>query len=176
MKYSRFVLINVLLVSVVTLGCGTESATHPDWKRIESSAGEYSVLMPLSAKDMKQRSGRSRGVQMHVKNAEFKGNGFTVIHVDLLGIEKQSAETVLDNGRKGAVAQVRGKLVKETKIELNGHPGRDLLVALPSGKGFVRARCFFARPRIYQFIVSTPKGLENSEDVLRFLDSAKIER
>jgi len=82
---------------------------------------------------------------------------------------------VLDYLRDGALSGTNGKakLVGETDISIEGHPGRELRVEYPDG--FSIARIYLVRNRIYQVFASIPADKKAQEPtVVKILDSFKL--
>lgn len=80
----------------------------------------------------------------------------------------------LDGARDGAVANTQGKLLSELIIDVNGHPGRELEIAVAGGKGTIRARVLLVGNRLYQVLVVTPADESYAPKVRRFLESVKL--
>ncbi len=79
-------------------------------------------------------------------------------------IEKQSTiKDFLDELRDGSLAAVaagKPKLVSETDITLNGHPGRILQVEF-ANNSVVRFKWIAVKDRVYFLYIITPKGRKN---------------
>jgi len=88
---------------------------------------------------------------------------------------KSTPDDILTGVREGQVANLKGKLVSETKITMNGFPGRELRIEAP-GDLVLFSRVYLAKERLYQSLAVTPKKREGSADVKKFLDSLKFEK
>jgi hypothetical protein len=90
-------------------------------------------------------------------------------------IAKNSPDSLLDAARDGAVGNVKGKLASETKVSMNGFPGRELRIEAP-GDLALQARMYLVKERLYQVLVVMPKAKESAADSKRFLDSFKFQK
>jgi hypothetical protein len=71
------------------------------------------------------------------------------------------------------VQATQGTLVSETKVELDGHKGRELTIAIADGR-IVRSRIFLVEWRLYQMIAEAPNDQATSPLVERFLMSFRL--
>ena len=90
-------------------------------------------------------------------------------------LAKANPDDLLNGARDGAVANVKGKLANETKVSMNGFPGRELRIEAP-GDLVLNARMYMVKERLYQSLVVTPKPREGAADAKKFLDSFKFQK
>lgn len=91
------------------------------------------------------------------------------------------ANAVLDNGVKGAVAEVNSELLSVTEISIDGNPGRLLKEKMPDGS-ILRAKMYLVGKRLYQIAITTPREEGVSSELVafyastanKFLDSFKL--
>jgi hypothetical protein len=101
---------------------------------------------------------------LHVISYTFPRGGHTTV----------SDQKRLDAFRDGFVKSFKGKVLKEKKIELDGHPGRDLRIQPSTAAQLIRARVFVVKERRYQIYAKGPSETVSSQDVDEFLDSFKL--
>jgi hypothetical protein len=89
-------------------------------------------------------------------------------------VNEKSPQGVLDSAREGALNNTKGKLLSEQPIELNGFPGRLLVVESPDGKGVAQAKLFLVGNRLYQVFVAALKDKAYTEENQAYLDSFQI--
>lgn len=95
--------------------------------------------------------------------------------------EADVANTSLEHARDGGVRQVNGRLVKETVISIQGHPGRLLVVDSPNGGphgSMISNKVYLVGRRLYSMQVAIPKDTHESQSLdaagKKFLDSFEL--
>lgn len=83
-------------------------------------------------------------------------------------MKNANPEALLNEARDGPLRSRGGTLVEEKKIQLGGHPGRDLTFKKPD-ETVIRARIYLVKNRLYQTLV-----WGKNPDAVRFLDSFKF--
>jgi hypothetical protein len=78
----------------------------------------------------------------------------------------------LDTAVKGAVTNMKGKLVYENKVKFNGYPGRNIKIAVKGGFIYLNAYLMDNTMFITQVICLTAK--DENPSIQRFLDSFEI--
>jgi hypothetical protein len=135
---------------------------------------DFSILLP-SKPETKTQTGSTSTTTRYAAGS---GAGAYVVARQSYSVDVSKGRTVeeiLDLGRDGAVSQMRGKLVSETKIKLQDkHPGRELRIALPDGQTIFRVRAYWANQRTYFVMVAGAATLVDSKDAKQFLDSFKV--
>jgi hypothetical protein len=162
----------VWLALLVLAGCQGQN-----WETFSPADGKFSVEFPGPPTQKIQRVPTAAGeLVAHSFAYEEKDYAYTVGYSDYpAGVMQPGLEDrILDSARDGAVENVRGKLVSEERIALNGHPGRNLKVTILSGRGTVDARIFLVGNRLYTAIASSETERASASDVRRFLDSFQI--
>jgi len=161
----------VLLASSTSFALGREFV---------SEAGRFSVVTPLTLNETSQTVDTKAGkILLYLFGGEQGDIACFVAYADYpeTYVQSNDPETLLDGGRDGAVRNVKGTLVKEIKIKLDGYPGRELLVngTTADGKDFtVKQRMFLVKNRLYQVITVTPKGDTSRPELDEFLNSLKL--
>lgn len=90
-------------------------------------------------------------------------------------VSSRKPDELLADARDAAVNNVKGKLASETKVTMNGFPGRELKIDAP-GDMTLHARMYVVKDRLYQAIVVLPKSRDSSGDGKKFLDSFKFQK
>jgi hypothetical protein len=149
----------------------------PGWRVFTSKEGGFSVALPGPPAESKQRVATATGhLDVYLFLVEGKdGTAYVVSYSDLPADEVKpgSEEKRLDFAREGAVANARGKLRTEKKVELDGCPGRELVIETDKDV-VIRMRVYAAKRRLYQAMAMGPGGFSQSKDALLFLDSLRL--
>ena len=123
------------------------------WKKLAPPGGRFEAAVPADPVASKRKVATASGhLLVHVWMARGKDeSAFVVSYFDLSEDElaKGPIETRLDHARDGAVSSARGKLQSEKRIELAGHPGRDLAIE-KDGKRIARVRLVLVGRRLFQ--------------------------
>jgi hypothetical protein len=86
---------------------------------------------------------------------------------------ESTGQKLLDRLRDSVLAGGKAKLLSETQISLEGHPGRELKVEFPDGIAI--ARLYVVGNRIYQVIASLETNKKDQEpNAIKILDSFKL--
>lgn len=148
------------------------------WEKFSSSEGAFSILMPGTPTQQVRTAKTSSGsIDAYMFLVEYRDVAYMVAYSDYPNpmIQESTPKLILDGARDGAVANVQGKLVRESIISLDKHQGRELQIESPGGKVTVTARIFLVDRRLYQVMVLMHKDKASSEDVNKFLDSFRIQ-
>jgi hypothetical protein len=149
-----------------------------EWKVFTSKEGGFSVSLPGTPAEDRRTTRSAAGTfpgTVYILEGK-KGDGFYLAGFTDLPASVFKAGTDaqrLDSARDEAVAHARGKLKDEKRIDLKGHPGRELLIEVDA-KTFVQARFYLVRQRLYQVLVLGSKDVPGARNTLRFLDSFRL--
>ncbi len=94
-------------------------------------------------------------------------------------IRQANPQSVLDGARDGATESLKGKLVGETRLTIDGYPGREFTIVKEKGdeKMFFHARIFLIDRRLYQLqVVRVGEHPVDIADVVRFMAQFKPEK
>jgi hypothetical protein len=147
------------------------------FEEFRSDAGNFSILMPGKPKTEKQTVETAVGsVDMIMYTAGSRKAGCAVAFTDYPQqlVDSTDPQKLLEGAKNGAIKNVKGKLVSETKVSFNGLPARDMVIEVPS-EGIITARLIIASPRFYQLMLITPKDKDHKEDISKFFNSLKID-
>jgi hypothetical protein len=148
------------------------------WNKFASRGDGFSISAPavLKRQQMTQKGPDQKDVKITVFRANVGTESYLVTTSEFSAeYMKNSPKDIFDNARNGSIERSNGKLVREQDIKLNGHPGREVIVAAGEKAGFVRARIFVANGRQYAVMVAskTEAGID-SADARRFFESFRI--
>jgi hypothetical protein len=184
--WAKAVLIVVAIVFVGIVMAGAITAvvmnkkgaaqTASAWQEFSHAAGKFTVLMPAAPTEQQQVIQTAAGpITMYMFFHELKGGQsmYGVIYSDYPAlVANADPQKVLDGGRDGAVADMKGRLVQEQNITIQGHPGRELHIEVP--QGMVKARIYLVGVRLYQALSVGAKEMIRPEDTEKFFSSFRL--
>ena len=154
-------------------------AMAQEWKDFTSAECRCSAQLPgmpqQRSNTMQSKFGTldAKMIMLDVPGTAF----FALFYVDYPKdvITKDKPDEILNDVREAAVANVKGKLRSETKITMNGFPGREVKIDSP-GKMVMHGRIYLVKERLYQVIVVMPESRESAGESKKFLDSFKFQK
>jgi hypothetical protein len=149
----------------------------PDWIDYNSAEGRYTVSLPTQPKLSTQESATADGQ----KFLQYMATAQEPTAVYLIGYFDHVAGTTFsaDRARDGMVAAVKGTLVSERTISVNGYPGRELKVGTSTeGTDYIILVKFYdTDSRVYVQQVIFPKSFESeamNAKAAKYFDSFQI--
>jgi hypothetical protein len=137
----RKTLAPLLLLFSVATAYGIQGQT--EWVKFTSPKGLFSLMSPHEAK-LETDPDSTAEKSTHQRFNDFEeGYGFVVEYFENAPIG--DTEKYLDGTSEGIRKVVKGTLLEENKISLDGHPGRELLLSFAAENGTL----IFSRTRIY---------------------------
>jgi hypothetical protein len=131
----------LLILISATLAYGFQSDT--EWVKFTSPEGRFSLLLPQAPK-LEVVTDPTNEKLTHNRFSEFEdGYAFVIEYFDNVPIP--DPEKYLDGAREGILGAIHGSLIRETKISLDGYPGRELELSLTASNGTIVS----GRTRIY---------------------------
>lgn len=167
-------IITLLIVSAAIRHFTTGSATG--MRVFRSPDKSFSILLPGKVEEKRETMKSEIGpVEIIIYKAKSENHDYSVIYVDYphFMVEEQTPEELLDGSSYGTIMDTRGKLMKETVIDLQGNPGRELKIAGPE-KEYIRARLFLVSNRLYQIRVISKAPHTADKNVETMFDSFKL--
>jgi hypothetical protein len=148
-------LLGVVVLFVLPLGL---RAGDGDLEKATSKEGKFLVLLPKNPETQSSNVATALGdIKITTLSGQIKEVFYAAAYADYPAEAVKNADTdkLLDGARDGAVSNVNGKLMKETKLTLGDakYPGREILVQGPDGKFWARQRMYLVGNRLYQTIV-----------------------
>jgi hypothetical protein len=153
-------------------------ASAQDWKEFSSQECRCSAQYPGNPQPKTQAMQTKVGtLEAKMFMLEMPTAFYAMAYVDYPkdALGKKPPDELLDGARDGAVGNVKGKLGSETKISMNGYPGRELRIEAP-GDLALQARIYMVKERLYQILVVMPKSKESEAEAKKFLDSFKFSK
>ena len=154
-----------------------------DWYNYVSADGSYSVNFPAKPEESSQTVNlASGGVEYKLVSYDDKKQQrnytATVAGIPLppeANTNKIDPDKILDASRDGFAKSSLSNVTSETKINLNGYPGREVIFRGQNnlaikGRFFINAKT----PKIYQVIVGDNTGNIDFPEAQTFLDSFAI--
>jgi hypothetical protein len=150
------------------------------WKDFSPKGVHFRVKMPDLPKESARTVETPKGtVNLSLYVVEKNGVGYVVVRSVLPpAAVAGSPKTVLDEARDDGVKNSGGTLKEEKEIELDGHPGREMILELPDsrirGGGIYRTRIYLVGRTHYQVIAASSKAKDQPRQVAAFLESFKL--
>jgi serine/threonine protein kinase len=173
-------LVGTLLLLAPWRDTTPEQGPPTGWKEVSLPGGRFTVWMPGTPKEARVPIKTASGVvEKHQAELSDPGNKiyYHVSYDDYPGIkvDARGAEARLNAARDGMLKPVKGKLVSEARIRLDGHPGRDTFFEIPRLPGvLVRARHYWVNQRHYHLMVLGKAEVVRSEAVEPFFSSFRL--
>ena len=180
------------LLTTVSLVMGQTGTANPAlsvdanpnaWKRFVSAEGRFTAVFPGAPRVADETIGSPPLTFVVHKTQLTSLAEYGVIYSDYprAFIEQTSPDVILDQGAKGAVAEVNSQLLSVSSITVNGYPARLLKERMPNGT-IMHAKMVLVGRRLYQAAITTPKEDGASRETLsiykaiaeRFLNSFEI--
>lgn len=130
----------------------------------------FSVAMPGTPQEKSDKKGT------HIFVSEVNGKGYIVGYTDfghMVKANKSNADIMLDATRNGIINGARSKLVSEQKIEVEGHPGRDLHLITKEGFA-MHLKLILTETRLYQVGVAAPQKDKDAPEIDQYIDSFRF--
>jgi hypothetical protein len=170
----RFLLMGTLLVSA----CNAKTVTLEEFS---SEAGNFSISTPKTMEETQQSVQTPVGpINIYTFTAESNDSAYVVAYSDYPPeiVAQSDPEMLLDSSRDGALNNLGGTLVSEEVIDLDGNPGRSLVIdtATETGdKATINSRIYLVNNRLYQILVVTPESKAEKVDSAAFLESFSLQ-
>jgi len=159
-----------------------KEAASSKWIEFVSKEGAFSALLPSQPEKEDQSSDSPLGrIDIHMFMATNEGAVYLVGYSDIPALATEDKSPVLDEMRKGLLIGTRegllktvdGKLLEETDITFNGHPGKALEVGMP-GDMLLSGKIYLVKQRVYQLLTVRHKTTGSADSVAKFFASFKL--
>lgn len=149
----------------------------PDmWKQFTSPEGKFHILFPGAPTEKTQeenlREGKITGRQFQLvsKIALYQVNFVDYpVKVDT----QEKIKPVLDSMRADALERLKGQVLSESDMIIEGHPGRYVVWRTDTGM-LMKARYMLSGNRIYALLFGTPEESNLPDEDKRFRESIAI--
>jgi hypothetical protein len=149
------------------------------WKEHVSKEGRFAVAFPPGTPQTQTQPLKIPGVgdiTLEIVGLERAGDKaqFVVMYNDYPpAVMKGGSDALLDGAKLGVTMTLpAAKVNGESKITLDGNPGRELTISIP-GRGALKARIFLVKNRLYQMLFTGPKPVD-AKDQKAFFDSFRL--
>jgi hypothetical protein len=165
----QFALMGLVFLGVV----GCQPRTNVPWQKFTSDEGRFTALFRGTPSKKTESAPTPVGsIEFYHYSIDTGDGAHSVAYCDFPAtiVQKGDLGKMLDGARDGALGRVKGTLVKETKISLNGCRGREFLIKIKED-AFCRAQIFLARNRMYVVQFLGNRQLVDSKDADKFFDA-----
>ena len=144
------------------------------WQEFSSSEGGFQVLFPGAPTYKKAQKETERGpVDVHLFSVRVsKEYGFAVSYGDVPP-DSTPIDEQLDAARDGTLRGAGARLLSESKIALDGFPGREVRGDV-RGQASVVYRIYQVNQRRYMSMAVVPVRQGSSPEIAKFLDSFQL--
>jgi hypothetical protein len=159
-----------------TIALVSHSAVAQNWLEYRPIGVGYAVDMPgrwtTQVQDIKTAAGL---VKLHIATVDLGQRGYVSMYSQYpeAAVKATTPDAILDNGRNGAVANVKGKLRSEERFLLSNFSARQIIIDSP-GDQVIVLRYFLMDNTIIQAIAAGPPSFENEPNTTRFVTSLKV--
>ena len=171
------------VLAVISISASQGFSQDSDWVLFESPDNDFTILFPQLPKADPQLINSDIGelklnVYMYqaadLKNEDnFVYGVMSTEYPESLFVDATD-EVLKDFFRSsvdGAVANVRGKLLSETIIQLDGNPGREIKVDFRDGMAVIKMRLYLVANKMYMVQTITETRKDFNLSINRFMDS-----
>ena len=169
------------LLLITVLWCGFAEATQQqvEWPKLESTEGRFRVVMPMKAdSSVSEVDSKSGKIPVYTFSSSNKTGSFMLSYADYPNAAStpENEQAVIDAVRDGVLRGTKSVLVVESKLTLNGHPGREMRATrMIEGTEMIFSwRIFLVGRRLYQLAVGTTKADSESPDIKKFFTSFEL--
>ena len=166
----------LLLLISASVAYGIQKET--EWFKFTAPKGLFSVLLPHEPNlDTQPEAPTEAGTHKRFNDFE-QGYGFVIEYFEDLPIVDQ--EKYLDVTRDQVVSELKGTLLTENKISLDGYPGREVSLSITSANGpvvLVRTSIYVAGTSLFSLSYVWRKDMDSATATKigeKFFSSAKI--
>jgi serine/threonine protein kinase len=159
-----------------------ELETFAAWETFSPAGQGFSVRLPGQPRTVTRKQQTMRGeVEQTEHTLSATPFHYSITYADFPGklIQKDEVDEALDLARDGAVKAVKGAKLREyTRVELDGHPGRELVIEITDGEksATLRGRFYLVKQRLYQVLVAGNTADMKRPEVAYFLRSFRLTR
>ncbi len=168
-----------LLVGFLVLTACNQAPPPPEM--FTSDSGQFEIAAPAPFEETQQSVETPVGpVEIYTFTAETENTAYVVAYSDYPTeiIEQTDPQALLDSSRDGAVNNLGGTLISEEVIDLEGNPGRSLVISANANQeqaATINSRIYLVDNRLYQVLVVSPEGADTVEDSTTFLESFDLQ-
>lgn len=151
------------------------AAAQTEWVTFSSPEGRFSLQFPEKPTAEVNHAIADKPT-MYSFTAKSRTIGCFASYADYRVSDGQQ-QSALDNIRNAIVSNNGGRLLDETKISINGNPGRQLLMSKTTENGselIYHSRMYLVGSRLYQIVAIYLKGDSQSPELPKYFDSFRL--
>lgn len=157
----------VLALAVQTAECAAET-----WTLVKPDSLGFEAEFPAEPEYTETQGDDGGQIRTYVVRSSAAAYDVTIWDLPEGAVKPGNVSQLLDNFRDSNLDGISAKLRSETKIEIGGHPARDVTADV---MGMVwRGRIAVARNRLYQIVAIVSKDSEHSVTTEKYLSSFKL--
>lgn len=164
----------ILVIAAAALSLAFQAPAG--WSRLDSAEGGFTVLMPgpVAPKDkVTTKSDAQVGTYTaHTFTKAAEKGIFVVVWLDYAPGVNVDVRGELTSSRDAFVRRLKGRLLSERPITLEGHPG--LEYTAENDQAVVKVHTYVVGRRPYSIVALTYKGFDDSQNVNAFLSSFRL--
>lgn len=151
----------------------------PGWHRFHSKTGGFTLSFPGGPPAEQKQIVRTPTGNLDVTSYVFESKQNPGRYLVSFSEYPEGAvatgtdEKRLDYARDGLVSRSKGKLVSESRIKVEGFPGRDLVIEMEPNNA-LRTRMFAVKNRLFQVMVLGPRKMVQAKTTEIFLESFQL--
>jgi hypothetical protein len=160
--------------ALVLTSCNRGQGTIEEFS---SEVGQFTIATPAPFEETQQSVETPVGpVEIYTYTAETDESAYVVAFSDYPSqmIEESEPEMLLNSSRDGAIDNLGGTLIQEEIIDIEGHPGRSLVISADTTTDeatIINSRIYLVDNRLYQILVVSPEEHETKAVTKSFLES-----
>ncbi|MGF1458645.1 MAG: hypothetical protein ACFBSG_06410 [Leptolyngbyaceae cyanobacterium] len=175
----RYLLGQLFLIGLLVLTACDRGQPTPE--TFSSETGQFSIATPEPFEETQQSVQTPVGpVEIHTFTAETGDSAYVVAYSDYPEeiVDQTDPQVLLNSSRDGAVGNLGGTLISESELELEGHPGRALVIRADAEQGetaTISSHIYLVDNRLYQVLVVAPENSPEAGTSAAFLDSFDLQ-
>ena len=167
----------VFLIGATLLNLAITRFIPDEPKLFTSQTGGFSIITPYALHESMQTADTQAGkIELYTFAAEKREEYVSVTYSDypLDLINSIGADISLERARDGFISSIKGQLLSDRQISVNGYAGKEVVVkgtADINKSLLINARFYLVNNRLYQIITIVSEGKELSDKMTNFLQS-----
>lgn len=143
------------------------------WRKFTSVPGRFSVFMPGVPEDKVETTPSEHGpYTTHMFVLKRRPNVYLIGWVDYDPSFNFNRQAELEANRDQFVKNLQATLLTTQNLTIDGYPTLEFTAEVP--ERVFKARVYMVGRRPYLIVISSPKGVDDTVNVNRFLNSFKV--
>lgn len=174
----RFASVALSSIALLTIAApySPASGAVQGWSTYKSVEGRFSVLMPgTPTLDTKSTPTEVGPITMHLASCVASNRFASVIYYDVPATMSKSAAEFLSDTASGFISG--GGFVEKAsrqQIEIDGHPGIEIIGESADGQTVMQARYYLVRTRVYLVMVGSAAADVAAPDIGNYFSSFQL--